>query len=81
MDVKREMMDYFVFVMEAKTYTLHTFRKLNFSKKKQLLFTIETNNDLEELEEVALLQNQVKDLRFQDKLGKENFHEFMKKGI
>ena len=34
---------------------------------------------MEELEELATLQNHVKKLRLQDKLGKQNFHEDLKK--
>ena len=36
-------------------------------------------NDLHELEEIASLQNQVKAVKLQDKLGKQNFHEDMEK--
>ena len=35
--------------------------------------------DLEHLNELVSLQNQVKAVRLQDKLGKQNFHEDMKK--
>ena len=35
--------------------------------------------DLKKLDELASLQNQVKAVRLQDKLGKQNFHEDMKK--
>ena len=34
---------------------------------------------MEKLEELSFLQNEVKDLRLQDKLGKQDFHEDMKK--
>ena len=40
------------------------------------------NNNIEELEklnELVSLQNHVKVVRLQDKLGKQNFHEDMKK--
>ena len=36
-------------------------------------------DDLEKLEELASLQNQVKEVRLQYKLVKQNFHEDMKK--
>ena len=44
-----------------------------------MLFPIRNVEDLEELNELASLQDQVKVVRLQDKLGKQNFHEDMKK--
>ena len=44
-----------------------------------MLFTINNREDLETLKELVLLQDQVKAVRLQDKLGKQNFHEDMKK--
>ena len=44
-----------------------------------MLFPIKNTEDLEELEERASFQNQVNEVRLQDKLGKQNFHEDMKK--
>ena len=44
-----------------------------------MLYSIENREDLGTLEELASLENQVKDLRLQDKLGKQNFHEDIKK--
>ena len=44
-----------------------------------MLYSIKNIEDLENLEELASLQNQVKVVRLQDKLGKQNFHENMKK--
>ena len=44
-----------------------------------MLFPIKNREDLEKLNELVSLQNQVKDVRLQDKLGKQNFHEDMKK--
>ena len=46
-----------------------------------MLYSIENVDDLENLNELASLQNQVKVVRLQDKLGKQNFHEDMKKVI
>ena len=43
------------------------------------MYSIENNEDLEELEELASLQNPVKAVRLQNKLGKQNFLEDMKK--
>ena len=39
-----------------------------------MLYPIKNIEDLEKLEELASLQNQVKAVRLQDKLGKQNFH-------
>ena len=44
-----------------------------------MLYSIKDREDLEKLEELASLENQVKAVRLQDKLGKQNFHEDMKK--
>ena len=43
------------------------------------MYAIKNNDDLENLNELASLQDQVKAVRLQDKLGKQNFHEDMKK--
>ena len=40
-----------------------------------MLYPIKNVEDLEKLEELASLQNQVNEVRLQDKLGKQNFHE------
>ena len=44
-----------------------------------MLYSIEDREDLEKLEELVSLENQVKVVRLQDKLGKQNFHEGLKK--
>ena len=44
-----------------------------------MLFSIKDREDLENLNELASLQDQVKAVRLQDKLGKQNFHEDIKK--
>ena len=44
-----------------------------------MLYSIKDREDLENLEELVALENQVKVVRLQDKLGKQNFHEDMKK--
>ena len=46
-----------------------------------MLYSIKDREDLEKLNELVLLQDQVKAVRLQDKLGKQNFHEDMKKVI
>ena len=44
-----------------------------------MMFAINNRENLDKLEELASLQDQVKVVRLQDKLGKQNFHEDMKK--
>ena len=44
-----------------------------------MLYSIKDREDLEKLNELVSLQDQVKAVRLQDKLGKQNFHEDMKK--
>ena len=44
-----------------------------------MLYSIKNVDDLEHLEELVSLESQVKAVRLQDKLGKRNFHEDMKK--
>ena len=44
-----------------------------------MLFPIKNREDLEKLNELVSLQNQVKTVRLQEKLGEQNFHEVMKK--
>ena len=44
-----------------------------------MLYSIKNREDLDKLEELASLQDQVKAVKLQDKLGKQNFHEDMKK--
>ena len=46
-----------------------------------MLFPIKDREDLEKLNELFSLQDQVKTVRLRDKLGKQNFHEDMKKGF
>ena len=46
-----------------------------------MLYSIKDREDLENLEELVSLENQVKVVRLQDKLGKQNFHEDMKKSF
>ena len=43
------------------------------------MYSIKNKEDLEKSNELVVLQNQVKEVRLQDKLGKQNFHEDMKK--
>ena len=43
-----------------------------------MLYSIKDRVDLENLNELVSLQDQVKVVRLQDKLGKQNFHEDMK---
>ena len=43
-----------------------------------MLYSIKNIKDLEKLNKVDSLKSQVKTVRLQDKLGKQNFHEDMK---
>ena len=44
-----------------------------------MLYSIKNREDLDKLEELALLQDQVKAVKLQDKLRKQDFHQDMKK--
>ena len=44
-----------------------------------MLFPVKDREDFENLEHLVSLESQVKAVRLQDKLGKQNFHENMKK--
>ena len=44
-----------------------------------MLYSTKDREDLEKLEDLVSLQNQVKVVKLQDKLGEQNFHEDMKK--
>ena len=44
-----------------------------------MLYAIKNREDLENLEELASLENRVKIVKLQDKLGKQIFHEDMRK--
>ena len=44
-----------------------------------MLYSIKDREDLKNLNELVSLHSQVKAVRLQDKLGKQNFHEVMKK--
>ena len=44
-----------------------------------MLYAIKNNDNLENLNELVSLENQVNVVRLQDKIGKQNFHEDMKK--
>ena len=44
-----------------------------------MLCSKRNREDLEQLKELVSLQNQVKEVQFQDKFGEQNFHESVKK--
>ena len=46
-----------------------------------MLYSIKNGEDLEKLEELASLQNQVKVVRLQDRLGEQNFHKNKRKRL
>ena len=46
-----------------------------------MLYSIKDREDLEKINELVSLENQVKAVKLQDKLGKQNFHENFEKSI
>ena len=44
-----------------------------------MLYSIKDREDLEKINDIVSLESQVKAVRLQDKLGKQNFHEDMEK--
>ena len=46
-----------------------------------MLYPINNREDLKKLDEAVSLQNQVQEVRLQDKLGEQNYHEDTKKII
>ena len=46
-----------------------------------MLFPIKDREDLEKLNELILLKDQVQEVRLQDKLGEQNYHEDAKKNF
>ena len=58
---------------------IHIFSKRLHFQIFSMLYSIKDREDLENLEELVSLQDQVKVVRLQDRLGKQNFHEDMKK--
>ena len=44
-----------------------------------MLYSVKNRDDLEIVNEIFSLQNQEKQLRLQDKLGKQSFHESIKR--
>ena len=46
-----------------------------------MLYSIKNRDDLHNLKKLILLQNQSKAARLEDKLGKQNFHEGLKKSF
>ena len=47
----------------------------------EMLYSIKDREDLEKINELVTLQGQVKAVRIQDKLGKQNFHENLEKAF
>ena len=46
-----------------------------------MLYSIKNREDLEKINDLISLQDEVKALRLQDKLGKQKFHEDLKKNF
>ena len=64
---------------ERKSTSIDCFQATKPFWLRWMLYSIKNRVDLESLNELVLLQNHVKALKIQDKLGKQNFHEDMKK--
>ena len=64
--------------MKVKTHMRNVFAKLKHSSFLNVASN-EKYRRFEDLNELVSLENQVKTVRLQDKLGKQNFHEDMKK--
>ena len=76
---KKEIKEDMVVVMKAKTHLQKVFLKRNIFRTQKTLFTNKSREDLENSEEPASRKNQVEDLRLQDKIGNQNFHQNVKK--
>ena len=59
--------------MKTQTHILNVFQKLNPFSKIKVVFNRD-REDLRILNELVLLENQVEEVRFQDDLGKHNYH-------
>ena len=64
--------------MKAKPRIQNAHLKQSLFKTQFMLFAIKNRQDLESLDELASFKCQVEDLRLQDNLGKQNFHEDLK---
>ena len=67
-----------VFSMKANPHKLNAFPKVNLFDCFSMLYSIKNVDDLENLEELVSLERQVKAVRLQDKLGKQNFQDMKK---
>ena len=64
--------------MKAKPHITNAFPEVNFLNKIHDV-SIKKIEDLQDLNALPSLQNQVQALRLKDRLGKENFHKYMRK--
>ena len=86
-DLRREIKEDFEYVMKAKknVYRSNTsdegFLKTITFSFFLMICSIKDREDLQNLEELVSLESQVKAVRLQDKLGKQNIHEDMKKAF
>ena len=75
---KKEMVGKLIEIL-IKKITQNVLQRQSLFDCFQMLYAIKNTDDLGKLEELTSLQRQVKAVRLQDKLGKRNFHEVMRK--
>ena len=82
-DLKRKMKEDIVFAMKEDTHILNAnLKQTHYRFPKPFNFYIQFKKlDLERLNKLVSVQSQVKALRLQDKLGKQNFTEVYGKSI
>ena len=64
--------------MKAKTHILNVFPKVNLFIKI-MLYPIKRRQKLKNFDELVSLQNQKPEIRLQDKVGEQNYHQDRKK--
>ena len=65
--------------MKTKTHILNVSAKVNLFDYHNCFFAINNREDLEKLEELESLQNQVQEVRLQDKLREQKYYQNLEK--